>query len=648
MSTDSGLITLTASAFVAPPPASGKYRSDLTQPYLFQAVSGEIIPARLPGSVDFQRDIYGPTWRYVDAQVEWPWKNSGGDYLDKNLVAQGTTPWATVLTNAVAVGANVHTYSMNLTELAQHVQTTGKWMAFKLDCPTSQRLVSMPFGTSPPNITYVYTDGESETLPAWCCGKADASTSVPQSTTPVLALPVFLEFRRPDRAITSCTLSFTVTYHYSGTGQCRVFLLDPPMNADAVRLGTADASIKDADLAAHPSTIGYHSYADGTAYADYCYTGGAPIANFDSQNAYDPALYNLGPQNLQRLPHEGLGKWIGAPANSPTGWQVVPSTYTGNGFEPLAPGIGALRSWMKKDNDIYGDPIVDGSAVGSGGTLASSSKIFLPPEDFGLLKRIFIRFYVRIGTPSGGPYTADIADRLNVFKGSGAAVPYGSPVWIERGGKWGITPDHKTTLGGNSASSGGPYGWQMRYGWTELDEPLGTSDVGGWVSKMHLFDFGFNATPGWKYGSDAPQNQAWAQRGGMGGMLYAHRWYCVEMDFNLNSTDTLGVLANGTNWVVNGVPQYFTPDGHIRLYVDGRLCYERMNMVFRSAPTYNQIEAGAAFNPSTSLLACRELGIRSLWNNWFHGGVTRSNNERVHFITGLCWGREYIGPMRLS
>jgi hypothetical protein len=131
-------------------------------------------------------------------------------------------------------------------------------------------------------------------------------------------------------------------------------------------------------------------------------------------------------------------------------------------------------------------------------------------------------------------------------------------------------------------------------------------------------------------------------------MLYAHKWYCVEMDFNLNSTDTVGVLANGSNWIVNGVPQRFTPDGHIRLYVDGRLCYERLNMVFRTAPVYNQIEAGASFNPSTTLLACRELGIRSLWNNWFHGGVTRSNNERVHFISALCWGREYIGPMRMS
>jgi hypothetical protein len=44
----------------------------------------------------------------------------------------------------------------------------------------------------------------------------------------------------------------------------------------------------------------------------------------------------------------------------------------------------------------------------------------------------------------------------------------------------------------------------------------------------------------------------------------------------------------------------------------------------------------------------RELGIRDLWFNWFHGGLTKSSRDRVLFLTGLAWGTEYIGPMRLN
>jgi hypothetical protein len=42
------------------------------------------------------------------------------------------------------------------------------------------------------------------------------------------------------------------------------------------------------------------------------------------------------------------------------------------------------------------------------------------------------------------------------------------------------------------------------------------------------------------------------------------------------------------------------------------------------------------------------LGVRDLWFNWFHGGLTKSSRSRVIFFTGLAWGTEYIGPMRLG
>jgi hypothetical protein len=44
---------------------------------------------------------------------------------------------------------------------------------------------------------------------------------------------------------------------------------------------------------------------------------------------------------------------------------------------------------------------------------------------------------------------------------------------------------------------------------------------------------------------------------------------------------------------------------------------------------------------------CRELGVKGLWLNWFHGGQTPSTVDRVLFYTGLAWGKDYIGPMSM-
>ena len=46
--------------------------------------------------------------------------------------------------------------------------------------------------------------------------------------------------------------------------------------------------------------------------------------------------------------------------------------------------------------------------------------------------------------------------------------------------------------------------------------------------------------------------------------------------------------------------------------------------------------------------ACRELGVRGLWLNWFHGGKTVATIDRTSFYTGLVYGTSYIGPMKTS
>jgi hypothetical protein len=126
--------------------------------------------------------------------------------------------------------------------------------------------------------------------------------------------------------------------------------------------------------------------------------------------------------------------------------------------------------------------------------------------------------------------------------------------------------------------------------------------------------------------------------------MYAHHWYCIETRMKLNSVDQPAILPDGSAHIVNGVRQYWTPDGELQVWIDGRLAYDVRTKVFRSLPLHQESYAG---RENIFLPPMGNLGVRDLWFNWFHGGLTKSSRSRVQFITGLAWGTEYIGPMAL-
>ena len=146
----------------------------------------------------------------------------------------------------------------------------------------------------------------------------------------------------------------------------------------------------------------------------------------------------------------------------------------------------------------------------------------------------------------------------------------------------------------------------------------------GW----HLYDFQSANPPGYRYGGESQARNNWGQRGGLGSVLYAGRWYCVETELKLNT------VHPGDNT--------FEPDGLLRTWIDGHLVYERTGMVFRTLPLYSPEYNASYIRPM------RELGIKELWWNWYHGGTTRSSVERTVFVTGLAWGRSRIGPLKTA
>ncbi|MFN7484781.1 MAG: hypothetical protein ACK5T3_19425 [Betaproteobacteria bacterium] len=607
---------------VSPLP-KGAYR--VNQPYLFQPVP-VAMPSTLGGS-SYSFERWGPTQLYVDFQSGWAWGNLGGDYLDANLVRQGTQAWASVALNAVSGSAAVHEYTdIDVTALLSHVQRVDHWAALFLRMApgsTVPRLIAGPLtpgGHRPPRIDISYTDGTTAQLScrivARSTGSSTAPTSTNQATGGGLNLPVFVEFERPAKPVSNARLRFTVVNHSSGSGSpnAEIFLCDPPVNAEPVTgqagLGSRAGAL-DAGIEGLPGVIGAHRYVDGVTLGQFV---SARSWGYNSESNFDPAIYGNGAENRSLLPHADLGKFIDASQDANL-WSVVPSSYSGEGYEPLAPGLGALRVEMPNTNVNTGDE------QRNGGTTAAAKKIMMPPDDYGRLARIFVRYYVRFGTP----YDPRPSDRKEIRR-------FGSPEWTAAGGKWGITPEHATTYGGVSGSAGGGYGWTLRHKWADCDAAMGGPNEGGITSGWHLYDYQNNNPVGHRYVSDPTQREGWGVKGGLGGTIYAGRWYCIEQEVKLNSVDVPSSAGDGQLWA---------PDGELRLWLDGRLVYDRAGMVFRTLPLITRSYNGSLLRP------VRELGVKALWFNWFHGGLNNSTYKRVMFVTGLVWARERIGPMRL-
>lgn len=588
---------------------NGRYRNEQLQ--LFQPIRAQSSPGPNPNGPSFDWRIFGATNDYVDLSTGWPWDHAGGDWIDLAGQRHGPQPWYSVLTNAASGSSAVASYSADVTNAVRHVQQQGRWNAW-LWRSTAPRTIAGTHHTveSAPYLLVQYTDGSSERLDCTYTAGISSSTLMCGSAREKQSLPALLEFERPARAVASAQLHFTVVEHWSGVNpQLQGFLLDPPLNADPVRQGFAAAhGLLDAGLHTNADTLGVHRYLDGSSWSDFAY---ATPLNTGAEREFDPAIFGTGATDTNKLPHRGLGKWI----NAGNAFSLVRSDHSGEGFVPLTPGMGAMRVVMPAA------PGLDhGSIVGYSGTLASAAKLYLPEPEFGRLKRLFVRYYLRLGTPYETPFTR----RFQVLNSINPSVW----AWTNLSGKIGIAPAHDTSYGGVSGTSGGGYGWQMRLSWFDCDAEQGGPNENAMTLGLHTYDYQIYNPLGHRYGiTDRPRDALFGQRGGLGGVLYPGRWYCIEMEVDLNT-----VMADSPGYLA---------DGAVRVWLDGRMSFERTGMVMRTLPLL------APSQDETKIRPVRELGHRDLWFNWFHGGKTTNSIDRSVFITGLVWGRSYIGPMRL-
>ena len=558
----------------------------------------------------------------------WPWRNPTGDWVDATGTAQGVSPFWTLAANAGS-GTTPYEYTVDVLAALQYVETHQWWNGFILHGSGSSRsIATIDHPTSPaPTIEITYSDSSTAVLPARVTASLSSTTSYAQGNLTTIAPSatrfMFLEFDRPDftKTITAATLRLTVVNHSSGSGSLLGYVVNPTIGHLTRDTSGVSANYGDYDqnLSTDPSVLGVHRYVDGSAFEDFC----APnIKTYTSEVSWNSTLWpdstsvRTGPTYFPEL---AANKWVQVSTETTS---LVASDYAGEGFEPLAPGMGALRV------RLLDSPIIEAPPEGQvpvsnvhldpkqGGT---AMRITLPLDRIGYQDHLFVRYYVRLGD-TGPLGIADIKQSR--------ATAANSPRWPSNGGKTGITPAHTTSYGGQSGFGGNGYGWTWRFGWADSVDngEQGPEEYGqrwyihSWDQDRPI-DYKNASNIDWGFGRDTA----------VGAMVYPEHWYCVEIEHKLNT-------------VMEEAPG-FVPDGWYRVWIDGVLVWEMGDMAWRKLPLGTDSGTWWSYK-SAAIRPFRELGFKEIWFNLFHGGTDPCRKERVMFMTGLAWGDARIGPMK--
>lgn len=557
--------------------------------------------------------------------IGWRWVNPTGDWLDASGIAQGPAPFWTLEANL----GGVREYSVDVLAALQHIEQREWWNGFIVHGAGAGRSIAAidhPSSTAPA-LDITYSDGASGTLPARVTAQLTAGTSYARgnvaSIAPSSTAFLYLEFDRPDptRKIVAATLRLTVVSHKSGAGSLLGYIVNPHLGTLTQDLSGVASKYGDYDdgLEKDPAIQLVHRYVDGSALTDFCALG---VRTYTSESSWNSTLWDdstserVGPSYFPEL---GAGKWVQVNEETTT---LVDSSYQGEGFEPLASGMGAIRLVLPKSPIIEDPP--EGQVPVSKIHLepkqsASSMRVTLPLDEIGLQDHIFVRYYFRLGDT--GPLSLE--DLLQ-----SRATPTNSPRWPSNGGKTGITPAHTSSYGGQSGFGGNGYGWTWRFGWTEVPDEGGNGpEAGGQRWFLHTWDQDRPIS----YKADTAANVDLGRDSAVGSMFYPGHWYCIEVEHKLNT-------------VMEEAPGYL-PDGWYRVKVDGVPVWSQDGMAWRKLPL--GADDGTPFRyKSAAIRPFRELGFKELWLNWFHGGTDPSRKERVMFVTGFAYGKEPIGPMK--
>jgi hypothetical protein len=500
------------------------------------SVSGSKVPYEL-GKV-------GPSYSAVEQSGEWLWANPGGDWINQTGTPQGTAnPHFTL--NATSATSGSFTYNVNITAGVSAAFARGKWNAYIVRVSGATRGIATQRTATPPRVQVTYTDGSSAALECLACVHLMSGTSYTRTGANVDAEinpSVALEFQMPTKAVSSATMTITVTRHSSGSAAISGYLANPPVNTHGVTSGVAAAYPGDAGLRNHASILFAQRYEDGTTLGDYVIQNFSSVDTWNLDN-WDPELFGTGPANPAKLPTAyqgvpiaGTHKWF-YKQNSGGTVTLVNSSYTGDNFQPSAPGLGAMRIVIPKGT------AADGGAVGYSGSLGSDLWALFPKAISGLVSETYVRFRVRFA------FTAKLLADTKMFRSEAGSDAH----YAIREGKWGLGTHHWTFYGGNNNVGGENIGHTNRLGFR-----VHPGDVGlmGMQSYVHSWDM-------IKY------DMMFGREGGLGAGFYPNRWYWVEIRKKLNTWNSTGAVGTSPS------------DGLMEIFIDGRLAARHTNWKYR-------------------------------------------------------------------
>ena len=553
----------------------------------------------------------GPTFSHVDLASDWAWRNRNGDWIDAAGTSQGPAPHWNVAANNVS--AETFTYAIDATRGVKAAYEGKRWNAYIVRGANSGRSFTTPHHASPPFMTVTYEDGKTARLKCTAAVGFEPSSSYATGGAPIVQVAqdrvAAIEFERPTQAVRSAILTLPVVQHATGPGSISGFLVDPPLNTEPVLPGLAVAYPRDSGIRVHAQVIFAHSYADGTKESDWIEQKNLNVYNtaFWSPHVFDPNAK----KDMDRLPFIHQGRWTKTKGNA----SLVASNYGGEGFEPLAPGLGAIRV------NIPGSSVADGGAVGYGGGFGCDLAMYLPDDMCGVLDEIYIRYYLRLGI-----HAPEYLANTKMYR----TEPGAQAQYAQHGGKFGIGASHWTHYGGNNNIGGGNIGWTNRNGWTEYPPDV----VGGGVRcGVHSWDM---------IGYD----RHFGSIGGLGAAMYPGHWYCLESRLKLNTVDT-------STSPFNADPAKNLDDAELDIWLDGRKVLEMRNFSYRKLPLDyggpesfdRKIKLGRTPLDKKFLVPIRQLGVTAITMNDYNGGVMPAGADRAKFYAGLVVAKKPIGPM---
>lgn len=443
-------------------PITGKYR--FQQPLLFQRAHAEKVDLTYVNSLDETINVptafmyfdgyhagvengsgshaFGSTPDVLCTGSKYKWTNTGGDWIDKNSVKQGNTPFISLtLTNGTPAGSQ----TLDVSDLVQECDALGRWYAFVIRVISGSGVLSFVNAVHPTldkSELQIVRGGAPETRALWYAGTLRTSTSQTDATYPLIAISAnnkaVVEFFRPeDQSVQADTASLVLKHNGVAGGSITlgIFRCDPfipDMNAPVAGIA-ADYTL-DEGLFDHPDVAAGLWVRDDTVIedvldtmwtgtADQPWVTGATVKTSFAEAFFDPTLWGEPgvdahmttvampnpAQMAELLPHRNVTdkntRMVGTAFKSET-WGDTLKVMTSAeleaaGLPVLAPGLGAIRFRYHGCGIETGQTTNAGTTTGSnprrGGTGANDLFVWFKRNHIGRVTHAFFRMYFMLG-----------------------------------------------------------------------------------------------------------------------------------------------------------------------------------------------------------------------------------------------------------